>query len=237
MITISAFKWVPPFAQGLVRDLRVRWALEEAGLPYRVKLIDPEIQKSSDYRAWQPFGQVPILEENGRVLFESGAILLHIAERSEVLLPSDPEQRARAVTWVFAALNSIEVRIQQLTEIDLFFKEQEWAKARRPQAESAAAVRLADLAKWIGDREYLEEQFTVGDLMMTTVLRIPRHTDLIEREPILAAYKARCEARPPFKRALDAQMADFESSGAAPTSVARAMADGSPAATRGAEQP
>jgi glutathione S-transferase len=230
MITISAFKWVPPFARGLVRDLRVRWALEEAGIAYHVRLIDPEIQKSADYRSWQPFGQVPALEEDGKVIFESGAILLSIAERSEALLPHDPEQRARAITWVFAALNSIEPRVQQLTEIDLFNAGREWTKERRPEVAEALETRLTELATWIGDRDYLEERFTIGDLMMTTVLRIPRHVDVVERIPNLAAYKARCEARPAFQRALAGQMSDFVPDGALPLSIERAT-NGRPVAT------
>src|SRR5215831_4431887 len=178
MITVSAFKWVPPFAQGLVRDLRVRWALEEAGLPYQARLIDPAVQASLDYRAHQPFGQVPVFEEDGLVLFESGSILLHIGGRSETLLPKEEKARARAVSWVFAALNSIEPFVQQLAEIDLFWPGQEWAKLHRPDVANASRQRLAELATWLDDRDYLEDRFTVGDLMMTTVLRILRHTDL-----------------------------------------------------------
>ena len=210
MITISAFKWVPPFAQGLVRDLRVRWALEEAGLPYRQRLIDPEIQAGADYRACQPFGQVPIFEDDALVLFESGSIVLHIGERSEALLPSDPAARARAITWVFAALNSIEVAILPLVEIDLFHPDQEWAKLRRPDAEEMLRQRLAELAAWLGEREYLEGRFTAGDLMMASVLRIPRHTDLVAEQPTLQAYLERCVARPAFQRAYRDQMAVFE---------------------------
>jgi glutathione S-transferase len=209
MITISAFKAVPAFAQGLVRDLRVRWALEEAGLPYRARLIDRDVQASAEYRACQPFGQVPIYEEDGLVLFESGAILLHIGARSETLLPADAAARARAVAWVLAALNSIEVKIQPLVELDLFAAGEEWAKLRRPVAEATVKRRLADLAVWLGDRDYLEDRFTAGDLMMTAVLRILRHTDLVKDMPKLAAYQARCEARPAFQRALADHMADF----------------------------
>jgi glutathione S-transferase len=208
MITISAFKWVPPFARGQVRDLRVRWALEEAGLPYRARLIDANDLASADYRARQPFGQVPVFEEDGFVLFESGSILLHIAKRSEALLPADEAGKARAVTWVFAALNSIEAVIQPLGAIDAFYANQEWAKLRRPDAEKAVKQRLAELAAWLGDRDYLEDRFTVGDLMMTTVLRIK--TELAAAEPKLKAYQARCEARPAFQRALRDQLADFE---------------------------
>ncbi|GHG89017.1 glutathione S-transferase family protein [Comamonas sp. JC664] len=210
MITVSAFKWVPPFAQGLVRDLRVRWALEEAGLPYQTRLIDPEVQATKDYRALQPFGQVPVLEEDGLVLFESGAIVLHIAARSETLLPTDAAGRARAVTWLFAALNSIEIMIQPLAEVDLFFAKEEWAKLRRPGIVEALHRRLGELAAQLGDREYLEDRFTAGDLMMVTVLRILRHTDLLDGFPTLKAYKERCEARPAFQRALAAQMAPFQ---------------------------
>jgi glutathione S-transferase len=210
MITISAFKWVPPFAQGLVRDLRVRWALEEAGLAYKARLIDFSDQASADYRARQPFGQVPVFEEDGLVLFESGSIVLHIGARSEALLPGCEIERARAVTWLIAALNSLEVVIQQLAEIDLFFPDEEWAKLRRPHLEKAVKARLGDLAAWLGDRDYLEGRFTAGDLMMTTVLRILRHTDLVAAEPALAAYQARCETRPAFKRALRDQLVAFE---------------------------
>ncbi|MCY1042658.1 glutathione S-transferase family protein [Corallococcus sp. bb12-1] len=214
MIRISAFKWVPPFAQGVVRDLRVRWALEEAGLPYEAQLIDPEVQASSDYRELQPFGQVPVFEEEGLALFESGAIVFHIASRNEVLLPRDEADRARAITWMFAALNSIEIHVQQLAEIDLFAPDKEWAKLHRPDVEKAVRRRLKELAMRLGDREYLEGRFTAGDLMMTTVLRILRHTDLLDSEPTLKAYKERCEARPAFQRALAAQMKPFETRGA-----------------------
>lgn len=210
MITVTAFKWVPPFARGLVRDLRVRWALEEAGLSYRERLIDADDQASAGYRALQPFGQVPVFEEDDFALFESGSIVLHIGERSETLLPTDEAGRARAVTWLFAALNSIEVVIQPLAEIDLFYADQEWAKARRPLAEQMVQRRLAELAARLGDRAYLDDRFTAGDLMMTTVLRILRHTELVDSEPTLKAYQSRCEARPAFQRALRDQMAAFE---------------------------
>ena len=209
MITVSAFRWVPDFARGLVRDLRVRWALEEAGLRYQARLIGPEDQKSKEYRAMQPFGQVPAYEEDGLVLFESGAILLHIAERSTALMPSDAKARARMTAWMFAALNSIEPHIQNLTAIDLFFADQDWAKQRRPGALQMAEGRLKSLSDWLDGRDYLEGRFTVADLLMTTVLRIPRQCDLVARYPTVDAYRQRCEARPAFKRALDAQMADF----------------------------
>lgn len=209
MIRISAFRWVPPFARGLVRDLRVRWALEEADLPYEARLIGPEDQKSKTYRVMQPFGQVPAYEEDGLVLFESGAILLHIADRSAVLMPSDPKARARVTAWMFAAVNSIEPRIQNLTTIDLFHAKNDWAKTRRPEELSIVQKRLTALSDWLDGRDYLEDRFTVADLLMTTVLRIPRHTDVIAQMPVLDAYHLRCEARPAFRKALDRQMADF----------------------------
>lgn len=209
MITISAFKWVPPFAQGLVRDFRVRWALEEAGLPYQTKLIDGADQKSADYRAMQPFGQVPIYEEDGLVLFESGAIVIHIAEKSEALIPRDPAGRAHAISHVFAALNSIEQYIQGLVLIDLFYPNEEWAKLRRPGAEAQLKGRLALLQDWLGDKEFLNDRFTVGDLMMMSVLRILRHSDVLDDFPTLKAYKDRGEARPALKKAVADQMAVF----------------------------
>src|ERR1700734_1114779 len=132
MITISAFKWVPEFAQGQVRDLRARWALEEAGLPYRTRLLEQGDQDKPDYRALQPFGQVPILEDGDLVLFESGAIVLHIGERCEALLPMDGGARSRAVQWLIAALNSIEPFVMDVVRIDVFYHNEEWAKLRRP---------------------------------------------------------------------------------------------------------
>jgi glutathione S-transferase len=217
MIIVSAFKSVPPFARGLVRDLRVRWALEEAGLDYDQKLLGDGEKDSADYRAWQPFGQVPAHEErNGGEplrLFESGAIVLHIGEKpeaSDALLPADPGGKARAVQWLLAALNSVEPHVQHLTAIDLFYASEEWAKLRRPSAEQMAKVRLAAVAAALGEGEWLTDgRFTAGDLMMATVLRIARHTELV-KEASLADYLARCEARPAFRRALDAQMAVFQ---------------------------
>jgi glutathione S-transferase len=155
MITVTAFKWVPPVVQGLVRDLRVRWALEEAGMPYKVRLIDQDVQKSADYRGWQPFGQVPAIDDDGLVLFESGAIVLHIGERCETLLPADKRQRARAITWSFAALNSIEPPLQELGLLNLLWGNEAWAKQRRPILEAFATQRLNDLSAWLGNREYL----------------------------------------------------------------------------------
>lgn len=210
MITISAFKWVPDFARGYVRDLRVRWALEEAGLPYRSRLLEQGDQDKSDYRALQPFGQVPIFEEDGLALFESGAIVLHIGERSETLLPKDPAARARAVQWLIAALNSIEPFVINVALIDVFYKNEEWAKLRRPGAVEFVKRRLAALSNALGDKPYLDgDRFTVGDLIMTTVLRALHHTDIVTSDKRLAAYIERCTGRPAFRRALDAQLGDF----------------------------
>jgi len=211
MITISAFKWVPDFAQGQVRDLRARWALEEAGLPYRTRLLQQGDQDKPDYRALQPFGQVPVLEEDGFVLFESGAIVLYVGERSETLLPKEARARIRATQWLIAALNSIEPFLLNVALIDLFYADQDWAKLRRPSAVEFAQRRLAALSKALGDRPYLDgDRFTAGDLMMTTVLRILNHTDIVTSDQRLAAYVERCTARPAFKRAFNAQIADFK---------------------------
>jgi glutathione S-transferase len=210
MITVSAFQWVPPFAQGLVRDLRVRWALEEAGIPYKTRLLQMGEGDTPEYRALQPFGQVPIFEEEGFVLFESGAIVLHIGERSEALLPKDPKARARATQWLIAALNSIEPHIVNVVVLDVFYADQEWAKLRRPSAEAFVRHRLGSLSKALGSKDYLDGgRFTAGDLMMTTVLRILKHTDIVTGDERLAAYVERCTARPAFQRALDAQLGDF----------------------------
>src|SRR5580698_9659253 len=152
MITLSAFRWVPPFARGLVRDLRVRWALEEAGIPYQERLIGPGDQATAGYRALQPFGQVPAIETGDLKLFESGAIVMHIAEQSDALMPSDPNGRARTSAWIFAALNSVEPHIQNLAELDLFHASEAWAPVRRPQAVEAVQKRLAAVENWLGDR-------------------------------------------------------------------------------------
>ena len=207
MITVSAFRWVPSFAQGQVRDLRVRWALEEAGLPYRTRLLEQGDQDKPDYRALQPFGQVPIFEEDGHVLFESGAIVLHIGERSEALLPKDPQAKARATQWLVAALNSVEPFIMNVADVELFHADETWAKLRRQGAIDYAKRRIGWVSKALADKPYLDgERFTAGDLLMSSVLRIDSQLVV---EPNLTAYVERCTARPAFKRALDAQLADF----------------------------
>lgn len=210
MITIFAFKWVPDFARGQVRDLRARWALEEAALPYKTRLLEQGDQDKPEYRALQPFGQVPVLQEDGLVLFESGAIVLHIGARSETLLPRDPGARARATQWLIAALNSIEPFVMNVAAIDLFYANEEWAKLRRPGAVELVQMRLAALSESLGGKPYLDgDRFTAGDLMMTTVLRILKHTDLVTSDGRLAAYVERCTSRTAFKRALEAQLGDF----------------------------
>jgi glutathione S-transferase len=209
MITISAFEWVPDFAQGQVRDLRARWALEEAGIPYRTRLLAQGDQDKPEYRALQPFGQVPIFEEDGFVLFETGAIVLHIGERRDTLLPKEPQARARATQWLIAALNSIEPFIMDVARIDLFHKDQEWAKLRRPGAVEFAHRRLAGLSKALGDKPYLDgDRFTAGDLMMASVLRIM--PELTHEHANLAGFVERCTARAAFKRAYAAQLGDFK---------------------------
>ena len=211
MINCYAFGAVPPFAQGLVRDLRVRWALEEAGLPYRVTLVGEYegVMPLSTYRAIQPFGQVPAIEDGNLTLFESGAIVLHVAERSDALLPADPAARAQVIQWMFAALNTIEIPIERLAEIDLFYPDERWAKERRPAAVEFVRRPLTTLASCLDGREHLVGTFTAADILMVSVLRVLRHTDLLEEQPVLVAYKQRCEARPAFRKALADQMATF----------------------------
>jgi glutathione S-transferase len=211
-IEISAFRWVPPFAQGLVRDLRVRWALEEAGLPYEERLLTPRDQQSDSYRRLQPFGQVPALEAGGLALFESGAIVMHIAEQSRVLMPVEAAARARVKTWMFAALNTLEPPIMMLNVIDLQPGEvREGTEKLRAAITQMIGSRLDSVAAFLGEREHLVEgRFSAADLLMTTVLRILRTTDLVTQRPALDTYRVRCEARPAFQKALNAQMRVFQ---------------------------
>lgn len=210
MITITAFKWVPPFAQGQVRDLRVRWALEELGLPYQVERLGFSESKKPPHRARQPFGQVPTLEEDGESLFESGAILLHLAGKGPGLLPADPAARRRAITWLFAALNTIEPPLADLAEVDFFIEDETLKALRRPAVLEQVRLRLGELQDALGGRDWLAGEFSVADLMMSTVLRIAGHTDVLAEFPALTAFKARCEARPAFQTALAGQLADFD---------------------------
>lgn len=214
VITLYAFRWVPPFVRGFVRDVRVRWALEEAGLPYEQRLIGRDDQASKTYRALQPFGQVPAIEDDGLRLFESGAIVLHVAERSEALMPRDAHGRARTIAWMFAALNSIEPHVQMLGELDFFHAKEEWAKARRPELVSMVGGRLAALADALAEKEYLEGRFTAADILMTHVLKLVEDRELLERVPSLVAYRQRCEARPAFQKAMADHLAAFEAADA-----------------------
>jgi glutathione S-transferase len=214
MIKLTAFRSLPPFAQGLARDFRVRWALEEARIPYEARLIGPEDQASAAYRALQPLGQIPAIEADGLTLFESGAIVLHIAERSEALAPSDGHGLARTKAWIFAALNSVEPAVTTLAGLDLFHAGEAWAAASRPVAAQAVQKRLAALEQWLGGRDYLEDRFTAGDLLMTTVLRILRHTDIVSGRPTLRAYQERCEARPAFQRAMADHLKPYQAAAA-----------------------
>ena len=205
--TVSAFKWVPPFAQGLVRDLRVRWALEEASTAYDVRPLAMGENGSDDYRHLQPFGQVPSYEEGDLVLFESGAVVLHIAEHCERLLSNDPNTRARTISWMFAALNTVEVPVTMLNQIDRFNP----ATADfRDAVIEAVRRRLSSLATALGQAEYLEGEFSAADLLMVSVLRVLRDTELVGEHSNLVSYQQRCEARATFQRALGAQMATFK---------------------------
>jgi glutathione S-transferase len=207
-IEITAFKWVPPFAEGLVRDLRVRWALEEIGLDYRVRLLGQP--RPDDYLREQPFDQVPTLNDGIVQIFESGAIVQYIGEKDERLLPRDPQERARAIGWTYAALNSVEPAFMNVFAVTVFHADQEWAKLRREGAEEFARLKLKRVSDWLGDKQWLEgERFTIGDLMMVTVLRFLKHTQMVEEFPNLAAYLKRGEARPAFQQALADQIAPF----------------------------
>lgn len=206
---VTGFSWVPDFAKGHVRDLRVRWALEEAGLSYRTRLLHPMEDRPESYYREQPFGQVPAYDDGTMQLFESGAIVMHIGQDCEALLPTDPAARARATTWVIAALNSIEPMIGELNSIDIFHADEEWARLRRPGVEASIRTRLGRLSDWIGERTYLEDRFTAGDLMMASVLRGLEESGLMEATPNVAQYYRRCTSRPAFECALAAQLADF----------------------------
>lgn len=211
MIQVTAFKWVPPFAQGSVRDIRVRWALEEAGLGYDDQLIGFEDQATAAYRALQPFGQVPAYRDDTVEMFESGAIVLWIAQSSDQLMPADDAERAMVLTWLFAAMNSVEPFVAELAIIDLFNADKDWAKARRPEVEAFLRKRLGDLQTALGDRRWFaNDRFSAADILMTHVLRDLRHTDILADFPALTAYVARCEARPAFKRALEDQLKPFK---------------------------
>jgi glutathione S-transferase len=214
-IIITAFENSPDRGKGLARDTRVRWALEEAGLAYEVRLLSFDAVKQPAHRALQPFGQIPTYEEGDLVLFESGAIVLHIAERHADLLPNDANARARAIAWIFAALNSVEPPIFELATARLLEAGEPWTKARMPLVEDRVRARLDDLSTRLGDAEWLDGAFSAGDLMMVSVLLRLRIPGILQEYPNLDAYVARGEARPAYQRAFAAQLAVFNATLAA----------------------
>ena len=217
--TITAFERSPDRGQGLARDMRVRWALEEVGQAYDVRLVSFDDMKKAAHKTRQPFGQIPTYEEGDLTLFESGAIVLHIAERHGILLPKEANARARAIAWMFAALNTVEPPIFDRALLDILEREEPWYARRLSVLEDSIGKRLGDLSRHLGEAEWLEGEFSAGDLLMVTVLRRLNGSGLLEEHPNLAAYVARGEARPAFKRAFDDQLAVFEaaSSGDAET--------------------
>ncbi len=208
-ITVTAYDWVPDFAKGRVRDLRVRWALEEVGQPYAVRPLAQGQQKEAAHRARQPFGQVPTYEEGDLTLFESGAIVWHVAERFPGLMPEDADGRAKALEWIFAALNTLEPPIMDRVTATIFEAGKPWSAPRLPAIETRIGERLKEASDRLGDREWYAGPFSAGDLMMISVLRMLDGTDLLAAEPALAAYVARGTARPAFVRALEDHMAGF----------------------------
>lgn len=206
-ITITAFERSPDGGKGLARDTRVRWALEEAGQPYEVRLVSFRAMKEPAHLALHPFGQIPTYEEDGLVLFETGAIVLRIAQRYQGLLPADDHARARAVTWMFAALNTVEPPILELVTARIFEGDKPWASERIPLVVERVRDRLAPLSARLGDADWLDGDFSAGDLMMVSVLLRLRPSGILDEFPILAAYVARGEARPAYQRAFAAQLA------------------------------
>ena len=206
---ITAFRTSPDRGRGLARDMRIRWALEEVGRPYSVRLISFEEMKQPAHRARHPFGQIPTYEEGDLTLFESGAIVLHIAERHEGLLPDDGNARARAVTWMFSALNTVEPPLVDLEVAIREDRDQPWYERRLRIAEGRARERLRALSSRLGDAEWLDGGFSAGDLLMAAVLFRSKGSGLLDQYPNLSAYVDRGEARPAFKRAFAAQLAVF----------------------------
>jgi len=207
--TITAFETSPDRGRGLARDMRVRWALEEAGQPYEVRLVSFSAMKEPSHRALHPFGQIPTYEEGDLVLFESGAIVLHIAENHVGLLPDDANARARAITWMFAAVNTVELPILELVTVKFLEGDKPWSEQRLPIVMDRIRDRLSQLSDRLGDADWLDDVFSAGDLMMIGVLLRLKASGLLDEYPNLAAYVARGEARPAFKRAFAAQLAVF----------------------------
>jgi glutathione S-transferase len=206
---VTAFDWVPDFARGLVRDLRVRWALEELGRPYDTELLNARAPRPEEYLARQPFDQVPAFRDGELNLFETGAILLYLGEQDERLLPASGQAHWDAIAWLFSALNSVEPVLQRIVSYDVFYKDQPWAPGAREATDGLCRKKLERVNAALEGKDWLAGPFSVADIAMITVLNILRHTDLVAEYPALAAYKARGEARPAYKRALDAQYADF----------------------------
>jgi glutathione S-transferase len=210
--TITAFERSPDRGKGQARDMRVRWALEEVGQPYDVRLLSFREMKKPAHRALHPFGQIPTFEEGELALFESGAIVLHIAERHPGLLPEDAAARARAVTWMFAAVGTVEPPIIDREMARYQERDKSWYEERLPILEDRVRVRLDELSSWLGGADWLEDAFSAGDLLMVTVLRRLNGSGILEEYPQLSAYIARGEARSAFRRAFDAQAAVFTAS-------------------------
>jgi glutathione S-transferase len=208
--TVTAFDWVPDFARGLVRDLRVRWALEEIGRPYDAELLNARSPRPEEYLERQPFDQVPAFTDGDLQIFETGAILLYLGDKDDRLLPREGQARWTAISWLIAALNSVEPAFTRLVGYDIFNKDKDWAQAARESALGVCKQKLGRVSDALGSKEWLAGQFSVADIMMITVLNNLRHTDLVAEYPSLAAYKTRGEARPAYKRALEAQLADFK---------------------------
>jgi len=208
--TITAFAQSPDEGRGLARDMRVRWALEEAGLAYDVRLVTFEEMKQPEHLALHPFGQIPTYEEGGLVLFESGAIVLHIATHHPGLLPEDADARERAIAWLFAALNTVEPPIVELQTAKLLEDDKPWTKERLPLVEDRIRDRMKQLSVRLADADWLDGAFSVGDLMMVSVLLRLKRSGLVDTFPNLADYLARGEARPAYRRAFAAQLAVFK---------------------------
>jgi glutathione S-transferase len=211
--TITAFERSPDGGKGLARDMRVRWALEEVGQPYEVRPVSFAAMKEAEHRARHPFGQIPTYEEGDLVLFESGAIVLHIAERHDGLLPHDANGRARAIAWMFAALNTVEPPIFERSIATILEKGEPWYEQRLRTLDKSIRTRLTDLSRRLGDADWLDGAFSAGDLLMVTVLRRLGSSGILEEYPTLSAYVARGEARPAYQRAFADQLAVFEGHG------------------------
>jgi glutathione S-transferase len=207
--TITAFKDSPDEGQGLARDMRVRWALEEVGQPYEVRLVTFDEMEQPEYLALHPFGLIPTYQEGDLVLFESGAIALHLAERHAGLLPRDANARARAITWMFSAVSTVEPPIVELEYADILERDKPWYPARLPILKDKIREVLGDLSRRLGDADWLDGAFSAGDLMMVLVLRRAEGTGLLEEHPNLMDYIARGEARPAYQRAFADQLAVF----------------------------